>query len=79
LVAHAGNILTIEPKGSGAVLDTTGAGDLWAAGFLFGLVNGYSLAKCGELGSACGWEVCRVVGTKIPEEGWQRIKLLLEE
>ncbi len=79
LVAHGGNLLTVEPKGSGAVLDTTGAGDLWAAGFLFGLVNGYSLAKCGELGSACGWEVCRVVGTKIPEEGWQRIKLLLEE
>ncbi len=79
LIAHAGNILTIEPKGGGDAVDTTGAGDLWAAGFLFGLVNGYSLAKCGKLGSACGYEVCQVIGTKIPEDGWHRIKKLLEE
>jgi sugar/nucleoside kinase (ribokinase family) len=64
--------------GDGTALDTTGAGDLWAAGFLFGLVNGYSLEKCGQLGSACGYEVCQVVGAVIPDEGWKRIKKLLE-
>jgi sugar/nucleoside kinase (ribokinase family) len=64
--------------GDGTALDTTGAGDLWAAGFLFGLVNGYSLAKCGQLGSACGYEVCQVVGAVIPDEGWNRIKKLLD-
>ncbi|MFP4038977.1 MAG: adenosine kinase [Desulfosudaceae bacterium] len=58
-------------------LDTTGAGDLWASGFLYGLVNGYPIDKCGALGSACGSEVCRVVGAKIPADGWQRIKALL--
>jgi len=80
LVACDGDILSIEPKGSGDAVDTTGAGDLWAAGFLFGLVNGYSLATCGKLGSACGYEVCQVVGTKVPEDGWRRIKrLILEE
>lgn len=79
LVAHGGNILKIEPRGSGDAVDTTGAGDLWAAGFLFGLVNGYSLAKSGKLGSACGYEVCRVIGTKIPEDGWRRIKRLIRE
>jgi len=79
LIAHAGNIFTIEAKGAGAAVDTTGAGDLWAAGFLFGLVNGYHLEKCGELASACGYEVCQVVGTKIPEDGWHRIKNSLEE
>jgi sugar/nucleoside kinase (ribokinase family) len=57
-----------------AAVDTTGAGDLWASGFLFGLVNGYSLEQCGNLGSACGFEVCQVVGANIPEQGWQRIK-----
>ena len=60
--------------GTGTAVDTTGAGDLWASGFLFGLVNGYGLEKCGKLGSACGYEVCQVVGANIPEEGWQRIK-----
>ena len=78
-ISHAGQTIKVEPMGTGAAVDTTGAGDLWASGFLFGLVNGYSLEKCGELGSACGYEVCQVVGANIPEEGWQRIKKLLEE
>ncbi len=79
LVSHGDKIIKVEPKGPGNAIDTTGAGDLWASGFLFGLVNGYNLEKCGELASACGYEVCQVVGANIPEEGWQRIKTLLEE
>ena len=78
-ISHDGKMIKIEPMGDGDAVDTTGAGDLWASGFLFGLVNGYSLEKCGKLGSACGYEVCQVVGANIPEEGWQRIKKLLEE
>ena len=64
--------------GDGNAIDTTGAGDLWASGFLFGLINGYDLEKCGQLGSACGYEVCQVVGATIPDKGWQRIKKLLQ-
>jgi sugar/nucleoside kinase (ribokinase family) len=78
-ISHKEKTIKIEPIGDGGVLDTTGAGDLWASGFLFGLVNGYSFEKCGKLGSACGYEVARVTGTNIPEEGWQRIKTILEE
>ena len=33
------------------VVDTTGAGDYFAAGFLYGLTCGYSLEKCGKIGS----------------------------
>ena len=76
-VSVAGDTYSIKPKGDGKALDTTGAGDLWAAGFLFGLVNGYPLVKCGELGSACGYEVCQVIGTKIPAGGWKRLKKLV--
>ena len=78
-IANNGKKITIEPMGDGSAVDTTGAGDLWASGFLFGLVNGFSLEKCGKLGSATGYEVCQVMGASIPEEGWQRIKKLLEE
>ena len=60
-------------------LDTTGAGDLWAAGFLFGLTRGYSVKKCGRLASACGYEVCQVVGAAISDEGWARITKITEE
>jgi sugar/nucleoside kinase (ribokinase family) len=76
-VSCAGETVRVQPLGDGSALDTTGAGDLWAAGFLFGLVQGYPLERCGQLGSACGWEVCRVTGARIPEKGWRRIKKLL--
>ena len=76
-IACGGKILPIQPQTGAPIIDTTGAGDLWAAGFLYGLVNGYALEQCGELGSACGYEVCRVVGANIPDAGWERIKKLL--
>ncbi len=76
-VSHAGHTDTIKPMGDGKVVDTTGAGDLWAAGFLFGLVRGLSMEVCGHLASACGYEVCRVTGAIIPPEGWERIRKLL--
>ncbi len=63
----------------GAVVDTTGAGDLWASGFLFGLVKGFSLEKCGQLGSICGAEVCNVIGANIPEQNWAKIKKEMDE
>ena len=73
-IGHGGSAVTIGRMGDGSAVDTTGAGDLWAAGFLFGLVNGFPLETCGKLGSACGYEVCQVIGAQIPEEGWRRIK-----
>lgn len=55
-------------------VDTTGAGDLWASGFLYGLLKGKSLAECGKCGSVTGAEVVQIMGASIPEEGWKRIK-----
>jgi sugar/nucleoside kinase (ribokinase family) len=46
------------------VLDTTGAGDLYASGFLFGYTNGYSLKECGILGSIAAGEVISHVGPR---------------
>jgi sugar/nucleoside kinase (ribokinase family) len=46
------------------VLDTTGAGDLYAAGFLFGLTNGESLHDCARLGSIAAAEVISHVGPR---------------
>jgi len=77
LIKCGDRIWTIDPTGTGDVVDTTGAGDLWASGFLFGMINGYSVEKSGQLASACGYEVCRVIGAKIPEDGWKRIRNLI--
>ncbi len=73
-IAADGKVHAIAPAGVDDVVDTTGAGDLWAAGFLYGLVQGLSLEMCGRLASACGYEVCRVMGASVPEEAWQRIR-----
>ena len=78
-IAHDNTITEIKPAGHGPIQDTTGAGDLWASGFLFGLVQGYSMEKCGRLASACGYEVCQVLGASIPNTGWSRIKQIMEE
>ncbi len=77
-VTYAGHTDTIRPMGDRKAVDTTGAGDLWAAGFLFGLVSGYSMDVCGRLASACGYEVCQVTGAVIPPESWERIRKLMK-
>jgi len=46
------------------VLDTTGAGDLYAAGFLRGLTLGLELADCGRLGSACAASIIAQFGAR---------------
>jgi sugar/nucleoside kinase (ribokinase family) len=46
------------------VIDTTGAGDLYASGFLHGLTAGASLEHCGELGSIAAAEVISHVGPR---------------
>ena len=47
-----------------SVIDTTGAGDLYAAGFLYGLTSGASHAECGRLGSLAAAEIISHVGAR---------------
>jgi sugar/nucleoside kinase (ribokinase family) len=46
------------------VVDTTGAGDLYASGFLYGLTRGLSLPTCGHVGSLCAAEIISHVGAR---------------
>jgi sugar/nucleoside kinase (ribokinase family) len=47
------------------VIDTTGAGDAYTAGFLYGWVNDFSLAECARIGTFCGTTVIQQVGARI--------------
>lgn len=47
------------------VIDSTGAGDAYTAGFLYGWVNGNSLAECAKIGTFCGTAVIQQVGARI--------------
>ncbi len=73
-VSLSGVSTFIEPYGNGKALDTTGAGDLWASGFLSGLIQGKSVEQCGKIASMCGFEVCQVEGAHIPADKWIEIK-----
>lgn len=78
LVAHEGQVLSAGAKGDGRAVDTTGAGDLWASGFLYGLAKRMPLAQCMDIASACGYEVCQVMGATIPDERWTAIHKYME-
>jgi len=47
------------------LVDTTGAGDAYTAGFLYGWVNDHSLAECAKIGTFCGSTVIQQVGARI--------------
>ena len=56
--------VTIAPEPVARVVDTTGAGDLYAAGFLYGLTAGRPLDVCGRLGSLAAAEIISHVGAR---------------
>jgi len=60
-------------------VDTTGAGDLYASGFLYGYADGSSLEKCGLFGSVIAGHVIEIVGARMDENRWGKIVKLLKE
>ena len=60
-------------------VDTTGAGDLYAAGFLYGLANDFDLEKCGKIGSLVAGNIVEVVGAKMEQARWDKIKSQIEK
>ena len=59
-------------------IDTTGAGDCWAAGFLAGYLRGLSLEQCGILGAKSGKAVVQVMGAQVPRDAWLHVKGYLD-
>jgi sugar/nucleoside kinase (ribokinase family) len=60
-------------------IDTTGAGDLYASGFLYGLINGWTLDKCVKFGSITAGKVVETIGAKINDQGWKEIIASMEK
>ena len=67
-IAQGTALHRIAPVPAARVVDTNGAGDAWAAGFLFGHLNGWSLADSGALASMLGSETVTHMGPIIPPE-----------
>lgn len=73
LVYANGTLHRIGIRPSRAI-DTTGAGDMYASGFLYGLVNGQSLETCGNIGAILSGRVIEVLGAKMDESTWENIR-----
>ncbi len=70
-VAHGGQVIHVETEAT-SVIDATGAGDLFAAGFLAGLVQGKSLDVCGKMGCVAAAEVISHMGAR-PEADLKKL------
>lgn len=64
LLVAGDEVHVIDPYPVETLVDTTGAGDLYAAGVLYGLSQGFGLAHCGRLGSLAAAEVISHVGAR---------------
>ena len=64
LIVSGDEVLRVAAEPVAKVVDTTGAGDLYAAGFLHGLTHGRPLPECGRLGSIAAAEVISHVGPR---------------
>lgn len=78
LVSAGGEVLKIAAEG-GKPVDTTGAGDHFAAGFLYGQSIGATLEQSARIGSLLAGHVIDVVGAQIPDQQWQQIKLKVQD
>ncbi len=78
LVGSRGELITVPSLGRNPV-DTTGAGDNFAAGFLYGLSLNASLTQAAQIGSLLAGHVIETIGPQIPDERWCEIKLKVAE
>ena len=60
-------------------VDTTGAGDLYASGFLYGYADKLSLEQCGLFGSVLAGHVIEIVGARMDEHRWKKVISLLKD
>jgi sugar/nucleoside kinase (ribokinase family) len=75
VVVAASGPVTVAAEPVDQVVDTTGAGDLYAAGFLYGLTHGYDPESCGRLAGLCAGEIISHLGARPQAD----LRLLVKE
>ncbi len=77
MIKQGDTVVHIEPVKANPI-DTTGAGDIYASGFLWGYLNGLGFEKAGYAGSLLASAVIEVIGAKFDDKKWNEIKKVLE-
>ena len=78
LIKRGNEVVHVGIMAAAKRVDTTGAGDFYAAGFMYGLCEGLNLRQCGTIGAITAGKVIEVVGTTFGEEAWEEIFRLVE-
>ena len=78
LIKRGSEVIHVGIMAAAKRVDTTGAGDFYAAGFLYALCEGLSLRQCGTIGAITAGKVIEVVGTTLGEEAWRHIFSLIK-
>ncbi len=73
-IRHNGQTIHCPAIPAKKLMDTTGAGDFWAAGFLYGWLRECTIETCGHFGAMLGSEVVQIDGTTLSEASWQRLR-----
>lgn len=76
LIKYKGNVVS-EGITDNKRVDTTGAGDFYAAGFLYALASGMTVEKAAHYGKILSGNIIEVVGVKLTPEQWNNIKRML--
>ncbi|CAJ1973292.1 unnamed protein product [Sphenostylis stenocarpa] len=71
IAKHGKEIIRVPAIGETKATDATGAGDLFASGFLYGVIKGLSLEECCKVGACSGGSVIRSLGGEVTFENWQ--------
>ena len=75
--ADLGDGAVFIPANKVQAVDTTAAGDSFAAGFLYGYLSEMPAADCGKIGAALAAETVQVFGSVISDDAWERVKKLI--
>ncbi len=75
--ADCGSGAVFIPANKVKAVDTTAAGDSFAAGFLYGYLAGFDTLRSGKLGAALAAETVQVFGASLPDETWEKLKKLI--
>ncbi len=79
LIKQGDEVVHVGIMAAAKRVDTTGAGDFYAAGFMAGMCDGLSLRQCGTIGAVTAGKVIEVVGTTFGEESWGEILRLVHK
>jgi sugar/nucleoside kinase (ribokinase family) len=77
LIKNGSEVVHVGIMKAAQRVDTTGAGDFYAAGFMYGLCEGLSLRQCGTIGAITAGKVIEVVGTTFGDDAWAHIAQLV--